>query len=139
MGRTICPSLPDVGVHLLIAVFSADVALGSEEELDILLGGAQDGRQFRRHAGLRGQRSTRHPHPVTTIHRRISPFGLVLCVRTAEGQRWDVPKDSLAAFDLDVHDDSLIVQNGADRAWSKHAKTRGLNTSKHIRPCLCFS
>ncbi len=39
---TVSPPLPDVGFHLLIAVFCANVALGSKEKLDLLLGRTQD-------------------------------------------------------------------------------------------------
>lgn len=41
--RTISTSLPNVGLHLLVTVFGTDVALGSEQELNLLLSRAQDG------------------------------------------------------------------------------------------------
>jgi len=34
---TVLPPLPNVGFHLLVTVFGANMALRSEEELDILL------------------------------------------------------------------------------------------------------
>lgn len=41
---TISSSLPDVRLHLLVAVFCANMTLGSQEKLDLLLGRTQDGR-----------------------------------------------------------------------------------------------
>lgn len=42
-SRTVSPPFPDVRLHLLIAVFCANVALGSQKELDLLLAGTQNG------------------------------------------------------------------------------------------------
>ena len=41
--RTIGPSFPDVWLHLFIAVFAANVALCGQQELDLLIGRAQNG------------------------------------------------------------------------------------------------
>jgi len=41
--RTISTTPPDVGLHVLVAVFCANVALGSQQELDLLLCRAQNG------------------------------------------------------------------------------------------------
>ena len=46
ISLTVGPPLPDVGKHLLVAVLGADVALGREEELDLLVGGSEDGGEF---------------------------------------------------------------------------------------------
>ena len=45
-GRTVRPPLPDVRLHLLVAVLRANVGLGREEKLDLLIGGGEDGREF---------------------------------------------------------------------------------------------
>ena len=43
-------AFPDIGFHVLVAVFGANMALGREKELDFLLCRAEDRRQFcRRH------------------------------------------------------------------------------------------
>lgn len=43
---TVRPPLPDVGEHLLVAVLAADVRLSREEELDLLIGGGENGGEF---------------------------------------------------------------------------------------------
>lgn len=40
---TVGPGLPQVGLHVHLEVLCAEVALGSEEHLDVLLGGVEDG------------------------------------------------------------------------------------------------
>ena len=45
-GLTVGSPLPDVREHLLIAVLRADVGLGREEELDLLVGGGENGGEF---------------------------------------------------------------------------------------------
>ena len=40
---TVGPSLPDVGLHRLLAVLGSNVALSGEEHLDVLLSSVQDG------------------------------------------------------------------------------------------------
>jgi hypothetical protein len=39
-------SFPDIRLHLFIAVFTANVALSSQQELDLLVGRAQNGGEF---------------------------------------------------------------------------------------------
>lgn len=41
-ARTIGSSFPDVGLHLFIAIFAADVALSGQQELDLLIGRTQN-------------------------------------------------------------------------------------------------
>ena len=43
---TVGPPLPDVGEHLLVAILAANVRLSREEELNLLLGGTEDGGKF---------------------------------------------------------------------------------------------
>lgn len=43
---TIDTALPDVRLHLLIAVFRADVTLSCQEKLNLLISCAQDGGKF---------------------------------------------------------------------------------------------
>lgn len=45
-GLAVRPSFPDIGFHMLVAVFCADVAVGSEQHLDFLIGRAQDCGEF---------------------------------------------------------------------------------------------
>jgi len=60
--RTVCTSFPNVGLHLLIAIFCANVALSSQEQLDLLLGSAQDGWEFRGgHVGKPANCVDQHP------------------------------------------------------------------------------
>jgi hypothetical protein len=44
--RTIGPSFPDIRLHLFIAVFAANVTLSGQQELDLLVGRAQNGGEF---------------------------------------------------------------------------------------------
>lgn len=46
ISLTVGPPLPDVGKHLLVAVLAANVRLGSEEKLDLLIGGTENGGEF---------------------------------------------------------------------------------------------
>ena len=46
ISLTVGPPLPDVGKHLLVAVLAADVRLGRQEELDLLIGSREDGGEF---------------------------------------------------------------------------------------------
>lgn len=43
---TIGPSLPNIRLHLFITVFCADMALCGQQELDLLVGSAEDGGKF---------------------------------------------------------------------------------------------
>ena len=45
-SRTVVPPLPDVRLHLLVAVLRANVRLRREEELDLLVGRGENGGQF---------------------------------------------------------------------------------------------
>jgi len=45
-GRTIGSSFPDIRLHLFIAVFAANVTLSGQQELDLLICCAQNGRKF---------------------------------------------------------------------------------------------
>ena len=45
-SRTVVPPLPNIRLHLLVAVLGADVALRREEKLDLLIGGGEDRREF---------------------------------------------------------------------------------------------
>lgn len=44
--RTISSSFPDIRLHLFITIFATDMALGGQQELDLLLGRAQNGGKF---------------------------------------------------------------------------------------------
>jgi hypothetical protein len=44
--RTVSAALPDVVEHLLVNILGTNMALGSKEELDILLSCAKDRREF---------------------------------------------------------------------------------------------
>jgi len=44
--RTIGPSFPDIRLHLFIAVFTANVTLSGQQELDLLISRAQNGWKF---------------------------------------------------------------------------------------------
>ena len=46
ISLTVRPPLPDVREHLLVAVLATDVRLSREEELDLLIGSTEDGREF---------------------------------------------------------------------------------------------
>ena len=46
ISLTVRPTLPDVREHLLVAVLATDVRLSREEELDLLIGSTEDGREF---------------------------------------------------------------------------------------------
>ena len=46
ISLTVRPPLPDVREHLLVAVLATDVRLSREEELDLLIGGSEDGGEF---------------------------------------------------------------------------------------------
>lgn len=43
---TVRPPLPDIRKHLLVAVLAANMGLGREEKLDLLIGGSEDGGEF---------------------------------------------------------------------------------------------
>ena len=46
VSLTVRPPLPDIRKHLLVAVLAANMGLGREEELDLLIGGSEDGGEF---------------------------------------------------------------------------------------------
>ena len=46
ISLTVRPPLPNVREHLLVAVLATDGRLSREEELDLLIGSTEDGREF---------------------------------------------------------------------------------------------